>query len=106
MQPAADQLAEALATVTVGELSRPVITNVEGEPNQDATRVKDLLVRQVTARVRWEASVRTAVRMGASVGLEMGHGTVLAGLARRMRAGLELRPVGSPDDIDVLNVPA
>lgn len=106
MQPAADRLAEALRDVEVHELRVPVITNVEAEPNADRERVRDLLVRQVTSRVRWEASVRTALRMGAQRGLEVGHGKVLAGLVKRMKVDLRVLPVGSPDDIDVLKNPA
>jgi [acyl-carrier-protein] S-malonyltransferase len=104
MQPAADRLREALEGVAIGELSAPVISNVEAEPSQDRERVRDLLFRQVTSRVRWEASVRRALRMDVTEGLEVGHGKVLAGLSKRMKVDLRVRPVGSPDDIDVLKV--
>jgi [acyl-carrier-protein] S-malonyltransferase len=104
MQPAADRLREALEEVAIGELSAPVISNVEAEPNRDPARVRDLLFRQVTSKVRWEASVRRALRMDVTAGLEVGHGKVLAGLSKRMKVDLQLAPVGSPDDIDVLKV--
>jgi [acyl-carrier-protein] S-malonyltransferase len=104
MQPAADRLREALERVEVGALSAPVISNVEAEPNRNPARVPDLLYRQVTSRVRWEASVRRALRMEVTAGLEVGHGKVLAGLSKRMKVDLPVRPVGSPDDIDVLKV--
>ncbi|MEM6292764.1 MAG: ACP S-malonyltransferase [Myxococcota bacterium] len=103
MQPAADRLAEALASVEVGAFTVPVITNVEAEPNEDPTRVADLLVRQVTHRVRWEASVQKAAQLGVDGALEVGHGKVLAGLVRRIDRSLGVRGVGSPENIDVLN---
>ena len=102
MQPAADRLAEALASIEVGTFAAPVITNVEAEPNEDSGRVVELLVAQVTQRVKWEASVRKAVAMGAEQGLELGHGKRLAGMLRRIKPKLSVLAVGSPGDVDVL----
>jgi [acyl-carrier-protein] S-malonyltransferase len=104
MQPAADRLAAALAEVTIHPLRVPVVTNVEAEPNHDAARVADLLVRQVTERVRWESAVRTAVHMGVDTFFEIGHGKVLAGLGKRIAPEVAVKPVGSPADLDVLEV--
>ena len=103
MQPAADRLAEALANVEVGPFSAPVITNVEAEPNEDPSRVADLLVRQVTHRVKWEASVQRAAHLGADSAVEVGHGKVLAGLVRRIDRSITVVSVGSTEEIDVLN---
>jgi [acyl-carrier-protein] S-malonyltransferase len=102
MQPAAERLEAALQGIEVRSMSAPVITNVDAEPGDDPARVKDALVRQVTSRVRWEASVRRAVQMGVSTGLELGHGKVLAGLIKRMAVEIRVLPVGSPGDIDVV----
>lgn len=102
MQPAADRLAQALADVQVHPMTMPVISNVEAAPNDDAGRVKELLVRQVTERVRWETSVRNAVRIGVSRGIEVGHGRVLAGLIRRIERELKVESAASPSTIAVL----
>ncbi len=102
MEPAARRLEAALADVEVGPMAAPVISNVSAEPNDDAARVRDLLVRQVTHRVRWEASVQRATQLGVVRALEVGHGKVLAGLVKRITPALEVLPVGSPEDIDVL----
>lgn len=102
MQPAADRLEQALADIQIGPMTAPVITNVEAEPNQDSERVKALLVQQVTHRVRWEASVRRAVHMGITRGIEVGHGKVLAGLIRRIERELSVEPAASPSEIAVL----
>ncbi len=106
MQPAAERVAAALERVTVRPLHVPVIANVDAAPNTDATRVKDLLVRQITGRVRWEASVRNAVHMGVTRCLELGHGKVLSGLIKRIDPGLPTLAIGSPAEIDVLKVGA
>ena len=106
MQPAAERLAAALEQVVVSPLHTPVIANVDAEPNTDPSRVKDLLVRQITGRVRWETSVRKAVHMGVRRCLEIGHGKVLAGLIKRIAPELPTLAVGSPEDLDVLKVGA
>jgi [acyl-carrier-protein] S-malonyltransferase len=103
MQPAADRLQAALAEIAVGPMSAPVITNVEAEPNTDPSRVAALLVRQVTSRVRWEASVRKAVHIGITRAVEVGHGKVLAGLVRRIAPEIEVLAAASPADIAVLD---
>ncbi len=102
MAPAAERLAEALEDVAIGPLRVPVVANVDAEPNTDAGRVKDLLVRQVTGRVRWEASVRKVLHMGVRRGVEVGHGRVLAGLVRRIAREIAVKPFGSPAQLDVL----
>lgn len=102
MQPAADRLRDALAEIAVGPLTVPVVTNVEAEPNTDPSRVAELLVRQVTSRVRWEASVRKAVHMGVDRAIEVGHGKVLAGLVRRIAPEIDVRGAASPAEIAAL----
>ncbi len=102
MAPAALRLEAALRDVEIRPMTVPVITNVEAEPNDDPSRVKALLVRQVTHRVRWEASVQRAVGSGATRAVELGHGKVLAGLCRRIAPDLAVAACGSPADLDVL----
>jgi [acyl-carrier-protein] S-malonyltransferase len=103
MQPAADRLQAALAEIAVGPMTAPVVTNVEAEPNADPSRVAALLVRQVTSRVRWEASVRRAVHMGVTRAIEVGHGKVLAGLVRRIAPEIDVRGAASPAEISALS---
>jgi [acyl-carrier-protein] S-malonyltransferase len=106
MRPAAERVAAALEQITIHPLRVPVIANVDAEANLEPARVKDLLVRQITGRVRWEASVRKAVHMGVTRCFELGHGKVLAGLIKRIAPELPTLAVGSPDDIHVLKVDA
>ena len=84
MQPAADRLKETLDCITIHPLSLPVITNVEATPNQDAGRVRELLVAQVCAPVRWEQSVQSMIAMGVTRFVEIGPGKVLSGLVKRI----------------------
>jgi [acyl-carrier-protein] S-malonyltransferase len=88
MQPAATRLAAVLASVRVAPLHCPVISNVDAAPNTDLERIKDLLVRQVVSPVRWAESVQALVDLGCTVAVEVGPGTVLTGLVRRIAPGV------------------
>jgi [acyl-carrier-protein] S-malonyltransferase len=84
MKNAADRLAATLEPVKIAPLTTPVVTNVEGTANADATRVKPLLVAQVCAPVLWESSVQHMVAAGVTTFVEIGPGRVLAGLVKRI----------------------
>jgi len=84
MRPAAERLAPELAAVAQGPFRFPVIANVTAEPYAEGARAADTLVRQITAPVRWEESVRAMRAMGATAFLEAGPGKVLSGLVRRI----------------------
>ena len=83
MAPVAEGLARVLASVPVSLLNVGVITNVTAEVNQDPRQVKDLLIQQVTAPVRWEESMQRLRALGCEVAIEVGPGRVLAGLLKR-----------------------
>lgn len=90
MQPAADRLKQVLDAVTVAELAQPVISNVEAAPNQDHGRVRELLVTQVCAPVRWEQSVQAMIGLGVERYVEIGPGKVLTGLVKRINKEMTL----------------
>ncbi len=99
MQPAADRMQEALAAVAIGPLAVPVVSNVEALPNQDSARVASLLVRQVTAPVRWEESVTRLAHDGISRAYELGAGSVLRGLVKRIAKEMTVVSVGEPTEV-------
>jgi [acyl-carrier-protein] S-malonyltransferase len=99
MQAAADRLAAELAAVEIRPPSVAVVTNVEAEPNQDATRVRELLIRQVTAPVRWEESIQKLEALGVTEAVELGAGRVLAGLVKRITPGIAVHAAGAPEEI-------
>jgi [acyl-carrier-protein] S-malonyltransferase len=96
MSPAAQGLARVLEVISVSPLIVPVIANVTADVNQDPTRVKDLLVRQVTAPVRWEESMLKLKSLGCAAAIEVGPGKVLAGLLKRIVAELSCVSVSDP----------
>jgi [acyl-carrier-protein] S-malonyltransferase len=102
MQPAADRLAAELARIEVKAPEVPVVSNVEARPNQDAARVKELLVQQVTAPVRWEESVRCLAGLGIGTVIEVGAGNVLARLVERIAPEMTAHSAGDPESIEAL----
>ncbi len=84
MAPAAARLERALRAVPIRDLRVPVVTNVDADLLTQGARVMDVLVRQVTAPVRWEEVVTRLVKEGAGTFVEVGPGKVLSGLIRRI----------------------
>jgi [acyl-carrier-protein] S-malonyltransferase len=90
MAPVQPRLREVLSRLSVSPLSVPVVTNVEATPNVDPLRVVDLLVRQVTAPVRWIECVEAMRAAGVTRMIEVGPGAVLAGLVRQIDRSIEV----------------
>jgi len=84
MQPAADEMAEALAATSFNAPSVPVITNVSATPISDADQLRDQLVEQITGRVRWRETVLKMGELDVTSLVEAGTGKVLSGLVRRI----------------------
>jgi [acyl-carrier-protein] S-malonyltransferase len=84
MQKAAERLAGTLEPIQVQAMGAPVVSNVEAKPNDEAGRVKELLVQQVCSPVLWDASVQQIIAAGVTSFIEIGPGKVLAGLVKRI----------------------
>jgi [acyl-carrier-protein] S-malonyltransferase len=99
MQPAADAMAAALAEVTLQAPRVPVVTNVTAAPEADPSRLKDLLVTQVTHAVRWREGVAWMAGAGVTEAWEVGAGKALSGMIRRIAPDVATRAVGTPEDV-------
>ena len=99
MKPAAEKLAAAMADLVITQPTVPVVANVTAEPNSEASRVKDLLVQQVTAPVRWEESIQAIAKLGHTRAFELGSGAVLKGLVKRIAPSLEVTTIGEPHEV-------
>jgi [acyl-carrier-protein] S-malonyltransferase len=88
MAPVAAELAAALAKIEVRAPRIPVIANVDAAPHHEGAGVRDGLVAQVTAPVRWAESMRLLQSFGCRRAIEVGPGQVLAKLVQRMRLGI------------------
>jgi [acyl-carrier-protein] S-malonyltransferase len=84
MKPAADRLSAVLDTLSISDMSLPVIANATALPNSDKEQVRPLLVTQVCAPVLWEQSVTEMVGQGVTRFVEIGPGKVLCGLVKRI----------------------
>ena len=84
MAPAERRLEPELRALAANAPSIPVVANVDALPKTDAASAIDALIRQVSAPVRWEDVVRRLIADGARTFVELGPGTVLAGLIRKI----------------------
>ncbi len=100
MQPAADAMAEALASVDVQVPIVPVVANVIAEPVTDPAEIKMRLVEQVTGTVRWRECVTYMTANGVTDIYEVGVGKVLAGLVKRTEQTLNAISIGTPAEVD------
>jgi [acyl-carrier-protein] S-malonyltransferase len=93
MKPAEDRLAPELRTLDVKDPAFPIVANVDAEPKRTATASIDALIRQVSSPVRWEDVVKRLVAEGAQTFVELGPGTVLAGLIKKIDRGVAVYSV-------------
>ncbi|MGZ8364892.1 MAG: ACP S-malonyltransferase [Nitrospira sp.] len=100
MQQAADRLAKDFATVRWSDLSAPLVNNAEAKAISRAVEIQASLVRQLPSSVLWEDTVQTMGRMGVTTFVEIGPGTVLTGLIRRILPDAKLLNVNDPKSLD------
>ncbi len=101
MQPAADEMAEALAKATIVSPRAPLVANVTARPVHDPDVIRGLLVDQVTGRVRWRESMEWLVGEGGVTRFaEIGSGKVLTGMAKRIAPDAEAGAVGAPAELE------
>jgi len=90
MKPAADRLEPILESAGFKDLWFSLVSNVDASPIGTPTAVRNALLRQVAAPVRWVESVQKMVSMGVKRIVEIGPGSVLTGLIKRIDPGVEL----------------
>lgn len=100
MQPAAEAMAEALASANMKDAAVPVFSNVTAATETDAGTLRDNLVTQVTGRVRWRETLLAAKDAGVSRFVEIGTGKVLSGLVKRTLDEAGIVNLDSADDLD------
>jgi len=100
MQPAQDRLAPELAALAIGDPVPPLVNNVDAEVVRDGAVCRAGLVRQVSGTVRWQESVERLVREGVTRFVEIGPGSVLSGLVRKIAKGVQVLNVDGPDSLE------
>ena len=101
MQPAADEMASALAGATISAPRAPLVANVTARPTLDPEAIRRMLVEQVTGRVRWrESMVWLSEEGGITRFAEAGAGKVLSGMIKRIAPDAEATPLNTPADLE------
>jgi [acyl-carrier-protein] S-malonyltransferase len=99
MQPAQQRLSVAISDIVFNAPRVPVVANVTAAPTSDAAMIKDLLVKQVTAPVRWEESIQAIAKLGVTKAYELGSGAVLKGLVKRIAETIDVTTIGEPHEV-------
>ncbi len=96
MAPAAERLAQAIGRTYFHEPFCPVYQNVDAQPTMDPEKIRDNLLKQLTSPVRWAQTVENMIADGATSFTEVGPGTVLAGLIKKIapEGAIEIESVG------------
>ena len=102
MKPAQDRLAPELNAMPARDPRVPVVANVDAQLKRDARSAIDALVRQVSSPVRWEDVVRRLASEGVTTYVEVGPGTVLSGLVRKIHKEATVVSFGAPEDLTVV----
>lgn len=95
MKPAAERLGEVLKSVAFQDASVPVVANVSARPEEAGERLRELLVEQVFSPVLWEDSVRYMIEQGVDTFIELGSGSVLAGLIKKIDRSVKIVSINS-----------
>ena len=99
MQEAALKLAKELKKINITEPKFPVISNVTAKPVTSPEEIKQNLIRQVSASVLWEDSMRLILSKGVSSFIEFGPGKVLKGLMRRIDSNAQVVNIEKEGDL-------
>jgi [acyl-carrier-protein] S-malonyltransferase len=100
MAPAQERLAVDLSRIPFRDPAVPLVNNVDARVVRTADECREGLVRQVSAPVRWQQSVEAMARDGVTTFVEIGPGTVLTGLIKKISKGAQVLSVEDPDSLE------
>lgn len=100
MEPAKKAMADYLQDISVGDLKIPVYNNVDAVCEKTSAMVKDALIRQVAGAVRWSDCVKNMINAGVDKFIEVGSGSVLTGLVKKIDKNVECVNVSNVADLD------
>ena len=100
MAAARDRLRKAIDQIEIREPQGTVVANVDARPHTDPAEWQSLLNAQLVSPVRWKQTVFTLADLGFTTFVEIGPGTILTGLAKRIVRDGRTLSVATPDDLD------
>lgn len=102
MQPAKDAMEEYLNKLTINDLNTPIMNNIDAAVEKTGKDVKNALIRQVAGTVKWTQSVENMIAAGVTTFIEVGAGTVLTGLIKKINKTVETINISTVDDLGKL----
>jgi [acyl-carrier-protein] S-malonyltransferase len=102
MKPAEERLEPELRALPVTDPRVPIVANVDAHPKTSGEAAIDALVRQISAPVLWAAVVNRLASMGVTTYVEVGPGTVLGGLVKKIHNGAHVLSFSEPADLEFL----
>ncbi|OGX08485.1 MAG: [acyl-carrier-protein] S-malonyltransferase [Omnitrophica WOR_2 bacterium GWA2_47_8] len=100
MRPAAEKFKIEIEKFKINPAKFGVVSNVDGRPATDPKEIKEKLSRQITSSVQWVASVEYIAAQGVTTFFELGPGTVLKGLIRKINSSLIVHNIEKPEDLE------
>ena len=77
----------------------PIISNVTAKAENEANKIKELLIKQITSKVKWRESVEYMIKNGVNEFIEIGPGKILSSLVRRINKDVNVFNINSINDI-------
>jgi [acyl-carrier-protein] S-malonyltransferase len=103
MKPAEDRLTPELRSIAASDPKIPVVANLDALPKRDAISAIGALIRQVSSPVKWEQVVRRLIADGAQTFVELGPGSVLAGLIKKIDRSVQVVSVEDEDGLSAVD---
>ena len=104
MKIATESLAEKVNSIQISNLKYPVISNFDGKPNKESSKIKYSLVKQIENPVLWYQSIKEMSTFKLDKFIEVGPGNVLQGLNKRIVREIPCIGVSNLNDLTSLNV--
>lgn len=102
MQPAKNAMEEYLNKLTINDLNTPIMNNIDAAVEKTSSDVKNALIRQVAGTVKWTQSIENMIAAGVTTFIEVGAGTVLTGLIKKINKTVETINISTVDDLGKL----
>src|SRR5262249_17005471 len=99
MKPAQDRLAPELRSLRTHDPCVPIVANVDAQPKRTGSEAIEALVAQVSSPVRWEDVISRLASEGVTTYVEVGPGTVLSGMVRRIHGEARIANIATPEDV-------
>lgn len=100
LESAGAKLAEELKNVHMHSITVPYVSNVTADFVTDETQIQDLLVKQVSASVRWQQSIERLIEAGADEFVEIGPGHTLTGFMKKINRNVQVCHIEKPEDLE------